>query len=549
MAKDKNLFTTALALQITRHHTYLKGKEYFRAGKVDIVSEKGGKVTAVVSGTDDYNVNLWFDGDDELHYKCSCPVNNDRDGACKHVVATELHLEEKLQEEGVVKDGEDVVLPELTLSQARQFIRQMIKDNSNLAEELRVFLQGSQESEVTSDNYFAKYQKELSRIDLNTLLESWYAYNEMGEFDDGYYGDDMESGDEDNQLQLWVDEVVGLMQRYLKNENYLEVLKIGGGAIRALAERESQLSEKMGDLADWFAGGINKLMELMSKTGELLTIAQLPGAREQWEMLLATKNLDDYLGPMVMAQGTVLGRSRDEKAWESHVKKYLRDYPLVSIPLLTHYKEKKEVEKLFYLGERVLKSKQREYDEYFDLNNYYDQKDLMVQVRRLLDGAYTGEQKLVNLEQLFLSSHEIMDYQNLRTMYKTHQEKEHLWQKMEKTWEREYETEELFKVYKLENEKARILKLLQKYPGAECFAKMVREVRETYPSECYEAYLKKMTILLKPVDTYGYDGVAYHLTQMKEIGLADQFEPYLDWIKTEYKRRRRMMEAIAKRGL
>ena len=211
MAKDQNLFTTALALQITRHHTYLKGKEYFRAGKVDIVSDKNNKVEAIVSGTDDYKVSAWFDEDDEFHYKCSCPVDNDRDGACKHVVATVLHLEEKLQEEGEVVAGDDVILPELTLSQARRFIRQLISDNPELAEELRVFLQGSQESEVTSDNYFAKYQKELSHIDLNALLESWYGYNEMGEFDDGYYGDDMESGDEDNQLQLWVDEVVGLM--------------------------------------------------------------------------------------------------------------------------------------------------------------------------------------------------------------------------------------------------------------------------------------------------------------------------------------------------
>lgn len=547
--ENTNQYTTALALSVTRHHTYQRGKEYYLAGKVEIIANDRKGVSAIVEGTDEYKVVLWFDEDDEFHYACSCPVNTDRDGACKHVVATILTLSGKSEENEDIKENE-VVMPELSLSQARQFIRLMIEENPGLAEELRVFLQGEVESSVSSEGYYDKYRKELARIDLDSLLESWYEYNEMGEFDDGYYDDSMDEGDSDNQLQTWVDEVFELMQRYMKNENYIEVLKIGVGAIRALSEREGELKEGMSDLSDWFASGINQLMDSMAKLGKLLTKDQLQRASTQWELLLSAKGLDDYLGPMVMALGEVLERLGDQNAWRAHIEKYVNDYPLVAISLLLHYKTTGDNIKLVELGERLLQSKkQRVYDQYFDLNNYYDQNDLIVQVRRVLDSAYEGEKKRENLEMLFLASHELEDYNKLRVMFATKEEKERFWRLMEKEWEGRYETEDLFKVYQLEGEKKRILQLIEKYPEVECFAKMVREIRSEYPEECYEAYLKKMKGLLIPTDVGGYDAVAYHLKQMQEIGLDDKFAPYLTSIKTEYKRRRRMMEALTRKGL
>ncbi len=78
---------------------------------------------------------------------------------------------------------------------------------------------------------------------------------------------------------------------------------------------------------------------------------------------------------------------------------------------------------------------------------------------------------------------------------------------------------------------------------------MVSEVKSKYPSECYEEYLKKMEKLLIPTDTSRYDGVAYHLSQMREIGLTERFHGYIESVKLKYKKRRRMMEALVRKGL
>jgi hypothetical protein len=458
----------------------------------------------------------------------------------------------KRKDEG--RRDERVTLPKMTNEQAREFIRMMIEEDPKLGDELKVFLQGRDGTKITTGDYFAKYRKELSRINMDELLECWCEYNEMGEFDDGYYGDSMEEGNDENQLSLWVDEMVELIRKYGKNKNFIEVFKIAVAGVRALIDRQGELKDGMSDLDDWFARGINQLIEIISQLNDELSHEQLLVAREQWELLLSTKGLEDYLGPMIESLGKIWRLLENYMELSAHVEKYLTSYPPVALTLMRHYLESGQREELIKLSERVLEAnKKTDYDQFFDLNNYYAKEDLVVSVRRMLDSAYSldGERnkKKENLEQLFLASHSIEDYKNLRKIYADPDEKVSFWQTMEKELVRNYGIKTIFLIYKLEGEKERILKLLQKNLEAECFAQMVREVREQYPSECYKAYKGKMAKLLIPTDTYGYDGVAYHLAQMREIGLDDQFVPYLTSIKTEYKRRRRMMEAITKRGL
>lgn len=548
---SENRYTVAQALKCTRYHTYLKGKEYCRAGKVDIVSSDASGALALVAGTNEYKVILTW-ADQDLLYECSCPFDNDKGGACKHVVATILKLAGNKKKHEKVKKRERRKLPDLTFDEAKDFIVKIVSGNTDLQEELRIFLK--KKSRInTSENYDEKFARELEQIDWNELLESWYRYNEMSEYNDGYYGDDMEEGDENNQLMMWVVDVIDLMQKHQKYDDYGEVMHIGGAAVNALINMERQIVGEMSDLGDWFDMGINQIMKQMSKLGALFNKEQLGIARSEWEKLLATKGNDDYLGTMVKAMADILVRMRDYDVLKRCVDKYVVDCPTVALPQLEYLLESGQNEKLIELATKVLAIKDQSWQErYFMMSNYYNRSDLVIKVRRILTSVYTDsddrEKRVENLEELFLASRQIEDYEVLRNEYGGKAERERIWSRMEKCFG-QYGVKDVFAVYKLEGEKERILKLIEQYPEAENFADMVREVRGEYPDRCFEIYRRKIDRLLIPTNTSGYDNVAYHLSQMREIGELEMFEEYLESVKQKYKKRRRMMESLVRKKL
>ncbi|SPB18176.1 zinc finger SWIM domain-containing protein [Caballeronia novacaledonica] len=69
--------------------TFARGKAYFHEGAVSRLDERDGALRASVNGSSRYSVELTVGLDEELAYKCSCPVG--QSGTfCKHVVAVAL---------------------------------------------------------------------------------------------------------------------------------------------------------------------------------------------------------------------------------------------------------------------------------------------------------------------------------------------------------------------------------------------------------------------------------------------------------------------------
>ena len=129
----------------------------------------------------------------------------------------------------------------------------------------------------------------------------------------------------------------------------------------------------------------------------------------------------------------------------------------MALPLLSHLFESGEKEKLIVLAEQALAAKESTWqDKYFDLNNYYDKDDLVAKVRRILAKVYVNpeerDKRIDNYEKLFLVSHKIEDYDQLRKEYKSKEEKEQFWRKMEKRFG-EYHVKNAFEVYKMERER------------------------------------------------------------------------------------------------
>ena len=69
---------------------FQRGESYFLRGAVSRLLDEGGKVSARVSGSYPYRVELWTDGEEFL-YDCTCPHATEGN-FCKHCVAVGLAM-------------------------------------------------------------------------------------------------------------------------------------------------------------------------------------------------------------------------------------------------------------------------------------------------------------------------------------------------------------------------------------------------------------------------------------------------------------------------
>ena len=82
------ILSDSLVSQLAGPGAYARGEGYFLEDRVVRLTELNEKISATVAGTHDYRVRLW-QHDDGLGYSCDCPVGW-RDDFCKHCVAVAL---------------------------------------------------------------------------------------------------------------------------------------------------------------------------------------------------------------------------------------------------------------------------------------------------------------------------------------------------------------------------------------------------------------------------------------------------------------------------
>lgn len=88
-----SIITEKQLRSLTDRARFQRGQEYYQGGAVTGLRQYRGRVSATVSGSQDYRVNLWEE-DEELQYECDCPDGMDY-VFCKHCVAVGLALLEE----------------------------------------------------------------------------------------------------------------------------------------------------------------------------------------------------------------------------------------------------------------------------------------------------------------------------------------------------------------------------------------------------------------------------------------------------------------------
>ena len=155
---------------------FARGEAYFQTGRVCDLSEHQGKLSAIVTGTQDYRVRLWWEAD-QIRFQCTCPLG-DEEQFCKHCVAAALAWLQAAREDG------NLPLP-AHLSQAndlRKFLERLEKDKL-----IEMLLREADESRSLRERLQLEAARlEPSGIDLRTFRKSIAQAMRTGGFVDYY---------------------------------------------------------------------------------------------------------------------------------------------------------------------------------------------------------------------------------------------------------------------------------------------------------------------------------------------------------------------------
>jgi uncharacterized Zn finger protein len=183
----KTLLTQDVLLELAGDRSFARGEDYVRRGYVHDLALEGDSLSARVSGTEDYYVELWPE-EDELQATCTCPLGID-DIFCKHCVAVGLTWLANPQAAKISKRSRSATKA-VTLQDVQHFLAQ--QDKSTLIQWildrcqrdddwrqqllLKVASQGSQSLDLTP------FRRALrGAIAVRDLIE----WNEVSDYTDG----------------------------------------------------------------------------------------------------------------------------------------------------------------------------------------------------------------------------------------------------------------------------------------------------------------------------------------------------------------------------
>lgn len=229
--------------QMCTKSSFDRGERYFEERRVRIKQATPTSIKAVVSGTDDYQVEIELD--EEFSGKCNCPY--DLDGLCKHIVATFL---------AVIRDDTEIE----PLMKKSIF---ELEDNESLLrradpDALRSFLLSEMQQRPDLQNrfkaLFGKKGEGRSLNDYKDDVESLYDDIE----DHGYipYGKDVDFSS-----------LSDLAEIYIQKEDFLEAAKIYQALSEVIAEKMDEVDDSDGSYGEEFTDCLDAFTDCISTAG------------------------------------------------------------------------------------------------------------------------------------------------------------------------------------------------------------------------------------------------------------------------------------------
>jgi hypothetical protein len=342
-----------------------RGLSYFKGGAITDFSEiSTGEYEAIVSGTEEYTVQLEISNNTIVEHNCDCPY--DMGPICKHVVATIFYLQQNKLE----LNNPNFTIPKKKKSKSvSQQIKESLKAISH--QELIEFVQENSKKDKKFRNYFLAYfghlsqnqSKEFYQKQIHSILQSaagrdgWIGWSDM------------------KYVVNTTEPFLENAKKYLANNSFENVFFISTALLEEMTEALQYGDDSNGDLGYF----IESAMELLSK----LTKEKLPETLKQEIFKYCISSFNEqlfkgwnwHLGMLHIACELIEKESDADiilNCFDTVNGEYEREQAQsFKLNLLRKFKDKKEVEKYIdkHISNSLIRTKEIEKafeSEYFD---------------------------------------------------------------------------------------------------------------------------------------------------------------------------------------
>lgn len=171
--------------ELFARHILKRGRDYFLAGKVSVVSEDDSRIIARVVGSDKYDVGVDFDEmGDVIEMECDCP-HALSGHYCKHMAAVLYQYYEEQESDDLDLDNDSTVLLEdsdalvdqIDHSLLRGFVNELIRQDASLKSRLLNYVH----------TIAAKRSLDSYQIEYLNIIDSHSDYDGFVDYDDASY--------------------------------------------------------------------------------------------------------------------------------------------------------------------------------------------------------------------------------------------------------------------------------------------------------------------------------------------------------------------------
>ena len=257
-----------------------RGLSYFKNGAIIDFSEiSTGEYEAIVSGTEEYTVQIEISNNSITKHNCNCPY--DMVPVCKHVVAVIFHLQQdKLELDDLSISKPNTKKKKSTIQQVKEALKEIsheeliefVQENSKKDRKFRNYFLASF-SHLSQNNSKEFYQKQIrSILDTAAGRDGWISWNDM------------------EYVVSTTEPFLENAEKYLAENSFENVFFISTAILEEMTEAARSVDDSNGDISYF----IESAMELLSK----LTEEKLPKSLKEniFEYCISTFNKKTFDG-------------------------------------------------------------------------------------------------------------------------------------------------------------------------------------------------------------------------------------------------------------
>lgn len=541
-----------------------RGLSYFKSGSVLDFSEiAAGEYEAVVSGTEDYTVQLKIENNTITVHHCDCPY--DLGAVCKHIVATIFYLK---QDELYLNEPQPKKTRKQKTTSVAQQIKGLLKTISH--KELVEFVEENSKKDKKFTNYFLAsfghlsqnqskefYQKQIHSI-LKTAAgrDGWIGWSDMK-----YVV---------NATQSFLENA----EKYLANTNYENVFFISTALLEEMTEAIQFSDDGNGDVGYF----IEMAMELLSK----LVQEKLPETLKQeiFDYCISSfkqkifEGWDWHLGMLHLAC-TLIKKESDADIILNCLETVSGEYKIkqaqsFKLGLLRRFKDEKEVEK--YINKHISNSEIRK----MEIEIAFKNENFKRVIELSVDGIKCDEKDkpglvkewynwLLKVAQVQKDTSKIIEYARFLFIDNFHPEQDY-YQILKKTiapdkWndfleelikeltpKNRWNYDELIrKIFINEQWWDRLFLMLKQNCSLENIKNNEAYLSQDYKNELIQLYSERLIVYVdKYIGRSHYQTVCTYLLRMKKLDGNDEVNSLIALFRKQYSQRKALMDELSR---